>query len=155
MKETCGGCGKAIIWAAITKADGKPGKVPLDPVPPVYRLPDGCETVSDNCRGCERPVVWVVLGEEAGVPVEVELDPTAPVYRYHRDERGEVHGLRDRKAMVLHASTCSQVSNLQLPELMESKRDREAAVSHFRTCPNASEFSASRRRPASSIPGDA
>lgn len=25
------GCGKPVIWAAITKEDGTPGKVPLDP----------------------------------------------------------------------------------------------------------------------------
>ena len=147
MNETCGGCGKPIIWAAITKADGKPGKVPLDPAPPVYRLPESGDVVSDNCRGCERPVLWVVIGEENGVPVEVELDPSAPVYRFHRDERGEVYGLRDRKAMVLHAPTCAGPAGATaLGDLLESARDRECAVSHFRTCPKASEFSASRPR---------
>jgi hypothetical protein len=32
----CPSCGKTVVWADITKADGKPGRVPLDPKPPVY-----------------------------------------------------------------------------------------------------------------------
>lgn len=32
----CRYCGKPVVWAAITKEDGEPGRVPLDPKPPVY-----------------------------------------------------------------------------------------------------------------------
>jgi hypothetical protein len=33
---TCKGCGRKIVYAAITKADGSPGSVPLDPSAPTY-----------------------------------------------------------------------------------------------------------------------
>ena len=32
------GCGKPIIWAAFTKEDGTPGKIPLDPRPACYEI---------------------------------------------------------------------------------------------------------------------
>lgn len=32
----CPSCGAWVVWAEITKADGKPGRVPLDPRPPVF-----------------------------------------------------------------------------------------------------------------------
>lgn len=32
----CPTCGATVIWAEITKADGKPGRVPLDPRPPIW-----------------------------------------------------------------------------------------------------------------------
>lgn len=39
MKTTpCRGCGKPIVFAAITKRDGTNGTVPLDPRAPVYDL---------------------------------------------------------------------------------------------------------------------
>lgn len=31
-------CGKPIIWSAITKEDGTPGKMPLDPRAPCYEI---------------------------------------------------------------------------------------------------------------------
>jgi hypothetical protein len=39
MKTTiCKGCGKKIVFASITKADGSPGTVPLDPSAPTYHV---------------------------------------------------------------------------------------------------------------------
>ena len=39
MKTTpCQGCGREIVFANIITAEGKPGKAPLDPRPPVYRI---------------------------------------------------------------------------------------------------------------------
>ena len=32
----CPSCGRTIVWAEITKQDGNPGRVPLDPKPPVF-----------------------------------------------------------------------------------------------------------------------
>lgn len=37
----CRSCGMTVVWAEITKADGKPGRVPLDPKPPVYLVSKG------------------------------------------------------------------------------------------------------------------
>ena len=53
----CRGCGKPVLWVAITKADGTIGKLPLDPRAPVYFVggrsgPDGspCATKANKDR---------------------------------------------------------------------------------------------------------
>ena len=37
-ESPCDYCGAPVVWAKITKADGTPGRVPLDPKPPVYLM---------------------------------------------------------------------------------------------------------------------
>ena len=41
----CRGCGKPIVFADVTKADGAPGKVPLDPKAPCYSATEMFGTV--------------------------------------------------------------------------------------------------------------
>lgn len=41
-KAKCAGCGADIVWATITRQDGTPGRVPLDPRPPIFHVtPEG------------------------------------------------------------------------------------------------------------------
>lgn len=42
-KVPCELCGKPIYFGAITKSDGKPGHIPLDPVAAIYDLHEGGE----------------------------------------------------------------------------------------------------------------
>ena len=47
----CKTCGKAIVYADIVKADGTPGKIPLDMVAPCYRIKsDGDVVVGERAQ---------------------------------------------------------------------------------------------------------
>ena len=63
----CRGCGKPVLWVAIIKADGKPGRLPLDPRAPVYFVggrtdPDGVPCAS-KANGLRDPLVENPLPE--------------------------------------------------------------------------------------------
>lgn len=70
------------------------------------------------CKGCHKPIVFAALSDGKMIP----LDPRPPIY-----------------AALLWED------DQETPKTVE--RHFTAYVSHFATCPNASEFSAGRKKP--------
>lgn len=53
-ETACGTCGATVVWARITKENGEPGKVPLDPKPPVYAIDRDGHVARRVAQGRER-----------------------------------------------------------------------------------------------------
>lgn len=96
-------CGKPVIWAAITKADGTPGKIPLDPKPPCYEIVGTGGMPTDGAMARRAPNAFVshyatcadasAFSKSAGPSVQ---DEAASLREQLQKARDEIVVLKER-----------------------------------------------------------